>query len=267
MHLKIKHTTRYNYDAPVSYALQQIRLMPRNQTGQQVENWNITIDGGNEELSFKDHHNNNVALVSLEEYQTEISIHCHGDIETTDTGGIYGKERNSVPLWYYQRETDLTMPGENIKFLLETLGTEHQSDDIPRLHLLSKLIAEAVQYTPGTTGAETTAEQSLEGKAGVCQDHAHIFITAARELGYPARYVSGYLMMDDRVDQDASHAWAEAYVPHLGWVGIDVSNIISPDERYVRIATGLDFNEASPIRGMRIGNSDERMVVSLQVQQ
>ncbi|CAN0514404.1 unnamed protein product, partial [Scytosiphon promiscuus] len=113
----------------------------------------------------------------------------------------------------------------------------------------------------------TTAEQALDGNAGVCQDHAHIFIAAARELGYPARYISGYLMMDDRVDQDASHAWAEVYVPHLGWVGIDVSNIISPDERYVRIATGLDFNEASPIRGMRIGNSDERMVVSLQVQQ
>jgi len=74
---------------------------------------------------------------------------------------------------------------------------------------------------------------------GVCQDHTHIFISAARELGYPARYISGYLMMNDRIDQEASHAWAEAYVEGLGWVGFDVSNGISPDERYVQSASWM----------------------------
>ena len=86
-------------------------------------------------------------------------------------------------------------------------------------------------------------------------------------MGFPARYVSGYLMMDDRVDQDASHAWAEVHVDGIGWVGFDVANSISPDERYVRVATGLDYVEAAPISGMRHGDGDERMVVTLQVQQ
>jgi transglutaminase-like putative cysteine protease len=86
-------------------------------------------------------------------------------------------------------------------------------------------------------------------------------------MGIPARYVSGYLMMDDRIDQDATHAWAEAYVDGIGWIGFDVSNGICPDERYVRVATGLDYTEAAPVSGMRLGDSQERMVVSLQVQQ
>ena len=120
---------------------------------------------------------------------------------------------------------------------------------------------------PGKTYAATPAEDALSGGEGVCQDHAQIFISAARIAGVPARYVSGYLMMDDRVDQDAGHAWAEAWLPDLGWVGFDVSNGHSPDERYVRLATGLDYSQAAPLSGMRHGIGNETMIVSLQVQQ
>ncbi|CAN0590340.1 unnamed protein product, partial [Ectocarpus sp. 12 AP-2014] len=101
----------------------------------------------------------------------------------------------------------------------------------------------------------------------VGQDHAHIFVTAARHMGYPARYVSGYLMMDEQVEQNASHAWAEAYVDGLGWVGFDVSNGQCPDARYVRVATGLDYSQAAPISGMRFGDGLESMRVSLMVEQ
>ena len=86
-------------------------------------------------------------------------------------------------------------------------------------------------------------------------------------MGFPARYVSGYLLLSDMIDQDASHGWAEAHIAGLGWVGFDVSNGISPDERYVRVATGLDYKEAAPISGMRFGESGESLIVSLQVQQ
>jgi transglutaminase-like putative cysteine protease len=87
-------------------------------------------------------------------------------------------------------------------------------------------------------------------------------------MGYPARYVSGYLMMNDRVHQDASHAWAEAHVDGVGWVGFDVSNGISPDARYVRVATGLDYREAAPISGLRFGAMvEKRLSIDIQVQQ
>ena len=102
--------------------------------------------------------------------------------------------------------------------------------------------------------------------SGVCQDHAHIFIGIARALDIPARYVSGYLMMDDRIDQEATHAWAEAHVEHLGWVGFDISNGISPDQRYVRLATGRDYRDAAPITGISIGATTRELSVQVAVE-
>ena len=128
------------------------------------------------------------------------------------------------------------------------------------------IIAKA-PYEIGKTNIDTTAEEALTLGAGVCQDHANIFISAARQAGLAARYVSGYLMMNDRVDQDATHAWAEVHVDDLGWVGFDVSNGVSPDARYVRIAVGRDARDAAPVTGMRLGPSSEEMIVTLQVQQ
>ena len=92
-------------------------------------------------------------------------------------------------------------------------------------------------------------------------------IAAARLLGYPARYVSGYLLMDGQTHQDATHAWCEIWTKGLGWVGFDVSNGISPDARYVRVATGRDYADAAPILGIRHGQGAENLHVSLQVQQ
>jgi transglutaminase-like putative cysteine protease len=122
-----------------------------------------------------------------------------------------------------------------------------------------------VDYRPGTSDTETTAEQALEKKSGVCQDHAHIFIAAARALNIPARYVSGYLMMEGKNEQAATHAWAEAHVPSLGWVGFDPANDVCPDERYVRIATGLCYRDAAPVSGMRVGGPGESLTVKVTV--
>ncbi len=125
----------------------------------------------------------------------------------------------------------------------------------------------ALPYRGGITDTETSAGEALSGAGGVCQDHSHIFLAAARHLGIPARYVSGYLLIDGVTDQSASHAWVEAHVDGLGWVGFDVSNGISPDNRYIRVATGFDYQDAAPITGLSYGARDESMVVSLRVEQ
>jgi transglutaminase-like putative cysteine protease len=250
----------------VPYALQQLRLEPRSCLGQDVLAWRIDADGVTEQARFSDQHNNRVTLVSFESDHQDVHILCEGEIETTDRSGVVGEHTGCAPLWYFQRPTVLTRPGAKIRALAENMRGDH-AEDIPLLHALSNRIAEAVAYKTGVTDAATTAEGAMEAGHGVCQDHAHIFISAARLLGFPARYVSGYLMMDDTDIQDASHAWAEAHVPDLGWVGIDVSNQVSPDNRYVRIATGLDYTEAAPISGITFGGHTEVMTVKLQVQQ
>lgn len=266
MKLSVTHTTRYRYDTPVSYSLQQVRLTPKNCSSQKTICWNIVVDGGSREVDFVDQHNNHVVLISIEPGQSEISIVSNGEVETTDTHGVIGKSSGYIPLWYFRRSTDLTVAGDGVKALVAE-GKPKSTSDVERLHDLARQISNVVAYRIDSTHAATTAEDAIRLGQGVCQDHAHIFISAARLLGYPARYVSGYLMMNDRIDQEASHAWAEAYVEGIGWIGFDVSNGISPDERYVRLATGLDYGEAAPISGMRLGSSAESMDVSIQVQQ
>lgn len=266
MLLKINHETRYNYDNPVQYGLQQLRLRPKERPSQRILHWNIEIEGGSLELSFEDHHCNHVDLINIERGRSEIVIRCTGEVENTDCSGVIGTHAGFAPLWYFKRATALTKPEAEIAKVIASLDQDYD-DDIARLHALSALVTDRVSYKTGQTNAETTAEQALKVGSGVCQDHAHIFCTAARSLGFPARYVSGYLMMSDRVDQDATHAWAEIHIEHIGWVGFDVSNGYSPDERYVRVATGLDYRDASPITGLRYGAGGEDMIVSLQVQQ
>jgi transglutaminase-like putative cysteine protease len=265
MLLHISHTTQYAYDQPVDYALQQLRLTPQVAGCQRIVDWKITVDGGAVEASYTDHHGNDVHLINVDAGGVSVSITAAGSVETTDTAGIVPLPKNGPPLWYFSQTTALTTPGPAIEKLADEIAGE--ANNLDRLHNLSRLIAKRVKYGTEGTYVATTAEEAVQGGVGVCQDHAHIFITAARAGGTPARYVSGYLMMDGQVDQDASHAWAEAYVEGLGWVGFDISNTQSPDERYVRLAVGRDYHDAAPFSGMRVGNAKETMIVNLQVQQ
>ena len=266
MRLQISHNTLYAYDAPVNYSLQQVRLTPKSRHGQKIHNWRTKIDGGKKELEFTDYHNNHVVLVSILPGASQLSILSQGDVETSDTNGIIGDTGGYAPLWLFTRPTALTKPGRGCGKMIADLGDGFASP-IDGLHALSEAIRSRIEYKTGITDAATTSEDALNHGVGVCQDHAHVFLTCARTMGYPARYVSGYLMINDCIDQEASHAWAEAYIRDLGWVGFDVSNGISPDEKYVRLATGLDYREAAPISGLRLGTSAESMNVTIQVQQ
>lgn len=266
MRMKIAHLTRYTFDAPVSYALQQIRLTPKSRHGQNVLSWSLSLEGATRQADFIDHFNNQTQLVSIDPGVTEVVLRTEGEVETWDTSGVTDQHGGWTPVWLYRRSTPLTAPGPTTRKIARSIGDDY-TDDIARLHALMAAIEEAVKYETGRTEVSTTAEEAAAAGHGVCQDHTHIFISCARLLGYPARYVSGYLMMLDRVQQDASHAWAEAYVDGLGWVGFDVSNAISPDEKYVAAATGLDYLDAAPVSGLMFGHGPEGLEVSVQVQQ
>lgn len=262
MRLKISHTTEYQYDEPVPYSLQRLRLTPMDGPGLKVLNWSIIVDGARIEAGYADQFGNRVELVSAEDTEHAIRITASGEVETEDRTGVYGPHQGFCPLWLFLRETPLTTPGPLVRELAERLEGD---TELARMHMLMEAIHETVAYTPGTTTTLTTAEEALEAKTGVCQDHAHVFISTARLLGIPARYVSGYLLMDGESEQVATHAWAEAHLPGLGWVGFDAANNNCPDERYVRVSSGLSYRDCTPVSGMRIGLADENLKVSLTV--
>lgn len=266
MLLHIEHKTHYRFEGPVPYALQRLRLTPKQNSSQHILNWNRRVNGGKIELEYDDHNFNHIQLVTVDAGATDITIECSGDVETEDTSGVIGQHSGFAPLWYFKRDTALTKAGPGVAKILKSLATP-TDDALAQLHSLSASIRDTVTYRTGHTTTDHTAEQAISDGIGVCQDHAHIFVSAARKLGYPARYVSGYLMLLDTIDQDATHAWAEAFITGLGWVGFDISNGISPDERYVKLATGLDYREAAPVEGRTFGTRDESLAVSLMVEQ
>ncbi|HTV70745.1 MAG TPA: transglutaminase family protein, partial [Rhizobiaceae bacterium] len=242
----------------------RIRLFPLSDKTQSIVSWALKIGGAREEVRFSDQFGNDTRLLSAEGEAHQITIEASGEVDTHNRAGVVGPHKGFAPLWLFRRETQLTAVGEGVTALAGSIG---KGAEIDRLHRLMATIREKVAFLPGTTDTGTTAELSLAQASGVCQDHAHIFIASARRLGFPARYVSGYLMMNDRLEQVASHAWAEAHVDGLGWVAFDVANGIAPDERYVRIATGRDYRDAMPVSGIRLGQAEEQLEVRITVEQ
>ena len=266
MRLSIRHTTSYRFDRPVIHALQRLRLTPKETQGQEILDWSMEYDHAHEELTYEDQNHNTTVLVAVEPGTQQVRITCKGTVDTHDHAGVLGRHTGHLPLWSFLGQTKLTRPGPGMKKLVADIR-KRGGERLDMLHALSRSTQETVRYEIGSTGTHTTAEESYAAKSGVCQDHAHIFIGAARALDVPARYVSGYLMMNDRIAQEATHAWAEAFIEGLGWVGFDVSNGISPDERYVRVATGRDYRDASPVTGISFGNTSQETHVDVEVEQ
>ncbi|AWW75357.1 transglutaminase [Erythrobacter sp. KY5] len=267
MKLSIRHTTHYSFSDPVVHALQRLRLTPKETQGQSILNWEMRYENAHRELEYDDQNFNTVTLIAVEPGASEVTVTCTGEVETQDNAGVIGQHAGHLPLWSFLGQTKLTRPGARMSAMLRDLDGPEEGAKLDFLHALSARIRDDVTYQTGMTGVSTTAEEAVAAGNGVCQDHAHIFIGAARAADIPARYVSGYLMMNDRIEQEATHAWAEAHIDGLGWVGFDVSNGISPDPRYVRVATGRDYRDASPVTGISFGTTEHILQVDVSVEQ
>jgi transglutaminase-like putative cysteine protease len=260
MRLVIDYATTYRFAGPVRQGQQRLKLTPVSGPGQTVVAWDIDLDGATHQAGYDDEYGNRVALIGLVPGVQAVTIRAHGLIDTRDEAGVTGRHVGYLPLWHFLRETPLTAAGAGIAALIDGLADQATTDRLGTLHALSARVGTAVVWATGHTAVTTTAEAALTAGRGVCQDQAHVLISAARALGIPARYVSGVLLMPDRPDQQAAHAWAEAYVEGLGWVGFDVANAICPDDRYVRLACGRDYAEAAPIKATAIlapGDADD----------
>lgn len=265
MRLAIRHTTTYSFERPVVHAIQRLRLTPKSTQGQEIVAWDMVFQNATKQLEYEDQHRNTTTLIALEAGAEDVTVACSGTIDTHDHAGVIGRHAGHLPLWSFRGQTPLTQLGSGMRGLARELRKDGRSP-LDTLHALSARIRDTVAYQTGVTGVATSAEEAWGMGSGVCQDHAQIFIGIARALAIPARYVSGYLMMDDRIDQEATHAWAEAHVEHLGWVGFDISNGISPDQRYVRLATGRDYRDAAPITGISIGAAAGELSVKVAVE-
>jgi transglutaminase-like putative cysteine protease len=264
MRLAVMHRTVYRYTAPIRYAIQTLRLEPRPYQGLTVLNWRVEGDGPRPLPRYIDGLGNVVHTQTIDRPHREAAITAIGEVETRRGDGVVLGTVEPLPPLFFLRTTPLTAPDAAIAALAQ--DGDDGGNGIERLHALMHRVRERLDYRPGATDIDTSAAAALAQGFGVCQDHAHLFIAAARLMGVPARYVSGYLWTGVNVQaDDASHAWAEAYVPELGWLGFDPANRICPNENYVRVAVGLDYSAAAPVRGLRRGPAEESLTVEVQV--
>ncbi|HRN88878.1 transglutaminase family protein [Hyphomicrobium sp.] len=268
MKIEIRHITTYRYATPARYAIQSLRLTPPTFDGQDVRTWTIEAPGFESHISYRDGLGNQVHLTTLDTPHDGIVIEASGIIETEDRAGIVRGLPEVTPRRVFLRETPRTAPDKAIRDLAKSVSHGRvPRDPLDCLHSLMRAVGNAVSYEIGTSHTHTTAAEALSEGKGVCQDHAHVFISAARVIGIPARYVNGYFLSGTLAPAEAHHAWAEAWVDGLGWVGFDAANAMCPTERYVRLACGFDAASAAPIRGTQRGGENEDLDVRVEVEQ
>jgi len=277
MRLSVRHSTVYQFDAPMRFVTQSHRLTPATSGCQKVLDWSISAEGASFGAAFVDGAGDHVTTMTVPGPVERITIVVAGTVETSGNDGILRRHRETISPMVYLEATQATHPNRAILGLRD-LALGGAQGRLDQAHRLAAAVADAIAYVPGTTSPQTTAAEALELGHGVCQDHAHALVAVAIAAGMPARYVTGYLFAEGEAGgeagerpegetAEASHAWAEIHVDKLGWIGFDPANRCCPDERYIRLGSGRDSREAAPIRGIARGGGAEALDVSVVVAQ
>jgi transglutaminase-like putative cysteine protease len=267
MHLTISHRTAYTYSEPARSLIQLLRMTPVSFAGQTVLDWQVDVDCDARLRRGRDGYGNIVHMLYVDRPLEHFSLTVSGTVLTENQAGVVSGLPYDLPPQVFLRGTQQSEAGTAIGALADEIQGAG-GGRIDFLHRLNAILHQRMRFDTAATEVDTTGEQALAAGHGVCQDFAHVFSAACRLLGIPARYVSGqlYQRSGDHI-QEAAHAWAEAWVDELGWVGFDPANGISPDDAYVRVACGLDYRDAAPVAGTRSGGGSETLTVEVQVRE
>lgn len=261
MLLNIQHETVYRYSMPVDYTIQHLRLTPRQETQQHAREWKIQAPGNCQRHT--DAYGNIGHILVLDKPHDEIRITVTGQVQIATENAHLPSDGGEVPLLAYLQPTRLTTADATIIDLAKSVCPSKPCSVDAMFNLIDR-IQQAVSYVPGTTGVNSTAAEVITTGAGVCQDHAHIFIACCRALNLPTRYVSGYIHTGNS-DHAASHAWSDVWLDGMGWVSFDVTNANFAASEHCRLAVGRDYLDACPVRGVRQGGGIEAMDVVVRI--
>lgn len=276
----VTHLTVYEYNAPISDSVMEIRKQPLTEKNQRKLRFDLDVSPDTPVAHYTDHLGNTVHHFDIPAQHTRLAVKASAIVEVKPVSPIPA----SIDADAWQTLDDIAddyayfdwlMPGEYTEStaLLEEFARDinvgRYADPLSVLRDLTQAIAESFEYRQNVTRVDSLIDEALEQRRGVCQDFTHIMLTLARQLGIPSRYVSGYLFhrtdQQDRSDVDASHAWAECWLPELGWVGFDPTNNLIAEDRHIRVCIGTDYASASPSRGVFKGDADTDLRVQVEV--
>ncbi len=264
MRICVAHETVYRYERPAKSVIQSLRLTPRSHDGQHVVRWRIDVDQDVRLSQSEDAFGNISHAFTVTGSIDSLRVRVEGEVETHDNAGVLHGVVERFPVSLYLRDTDLTRTDAAVQaFARHSAGQSHGA--LAVCHALMQAIHDGVEVSHDARHPASGMAEALAAGKGVAQDLSHLFIGCARTLGIPARYVSGVLWQPEVQQGRSTHAWAEAYVEGLGWIGFDPVLATCPTIHHIRVAMGLDYLSAAPVRGAHYGGEGESLEVSLDI--
>jgi transglutaminase-like putative cysteine protease len=281
MQYQIRHLTRFSYHSPVSESVMELRMQPLTDRRQRNLRFDITTNPRARIFAYRDHLGNAVHYFDIPGHHMRLDLTAEADVDVLpteplpetlpesawdaiDAQGASDEFVNWLAPSHFAHETPSLIDFAN------AIGLTRDADPLTLLRGLTRTVYESFAYEPRTTRVDSPIDEALAARAGVCQDFAHVMTTLVRRLGIPCRYVSGYIAAattetPDRSATNATHAWVEARLPELGWIGFDPTNDTMAQERHIAVAVGRDYGDVPPTRGVFKGGTGSELRVAVTV--
>ena len=259
MKIKIIHSTTYRYSSIVPKLTQCLKLYPSLCDNQEIIEWKILSSNGKIVESHTDALGHRIQNIFINNFSGQLKITSKGILKTRDLSGVIKGLKEKVNPLCFLRETELTKPCKNIEKISKGIKINNKNQ-IEFAHKLNLIVSNSIDYVSGSTTNSTSSRDALKQKKGVCQDFAHILISIARFNKLPARYINGFLLEETLSGENTTHAWVEIFIKDLGWVAFDPSHKKCIDDRYIRISSGFDFEDASTIKGVKTNYKGDELL-------
>ncbi|MBI1764904.1 MAG: transglutaminase family protein [Acidobacteria bacterium] len=279
MFYSIRHVTRFVYSSPITESITEVRMQPRSEVGQRCLKFDLNTQPRARLQAYGDFLGNVVHHFDIPGKHKELKITAETTVEMTPAAALpdaVGQDvwealqqaRKRDELWDYLAPSPFVAETPLLLELAHDWQLDQDADPLSLLRRINTAIYEHFDYVPNATSVDSPIDLALDERRGVCQDFAHIMLSLLRWRGIPARYVSGYLYhgdYQDRSEANATHAWVEAWLPELGWIGFDPTNNLLVGDRHIRTAVGRDYSDVPPTRGVFKGNASSELSVGVQV--
>lgn len=277
----IRHLTRFRYSQPISESIMETRMHPRSDAHQHCLAFTLSVSPRCRVFSYRDHLGNNVHHFDIPGDHTQLVIVAESIVEmqdlpqpprflSADAWSALDELVESGDYWEMLLPSTFALETPAVIDLAATLGVTRRDDPLMLVNELNQALFDYFEYVPRSTRVDSPVDDAIGSRKGVCQDFAHAMIALLRHVRIPARYVSGYLYRSreshDRSTPDATHAWVEALMPHLGWVGFDPTNNLVAHRRHIRTAVGRDYADVPPTHGIFRGKAASELYVAVHVE-
>ena len=278
MYYNIRHITRFRYSTPISESIMEVRIQPRSEGNQHSLDFRLHTNPRAHIMNYRGEFGNRVHHFDVPNYHSQLTITSEALVDVAPPAEVPAtldahtwEEIDQLTAddeyWDFLMPSHFAAPSDLLSVFMREHNIQRRDDPLTVLRDITGTIYDVFEYTPKATRVDSPIDDALLQRRGVCQDFAHIMITLVRQLGIPCRYISGYLFHQNRnrASSDATHAWVEALLPDLGWVGFDPTNNTLADERHIRVAIGRDYADVPPTRGTFRGKADSELSVTVKV--